>query len=157
MRITKEFKFSAAHRLPLHKGHCSRPHGHNYVFTVAVEGPLVTEPISSMGMVFDYGELKAIVEEKIVARLDHQDLNKVVPEVWPCKVSPEMVNVTTAEILAFLFLYEIHQALPLGVTVEEVVVKETDGTSASYRGEEIPGLEKIFDLGKMEVEDKIGA
>jgi 6-pyruvoyltetrahydropterin/6-carboxytetrahydropterin synthase len=53
-RISKEFTFSAAHRLTgLSLDHpCRRLHGHNYVVRVVLGGPL-----TEVGFVRDYGDL----------------------------------------------------------------------------------------------------
>ena len=71
MRLDVEFYFAAAHRLPRYEGPCFRMHGHNYKFFVAVEGDV--DPQS--GMIADFGEIKRIVGEEILARVDHRVLN----------------------------------------------------------------------------------
>lgn len=70
MVISKEFKFEASHILPLHKGKCSRLHGHSWVLTIAAQGPV--HPVT--GFVCDYGELKALVDIEIIEKLDHSHL-----------------------------------------------------------------------------------
>lgn len=72
MEITRIFTFSAAHHLTQYKGVCERPHGHTYRLAVTVEGP-----IRKNGLVIDFVELKKIVEEKIISKLDHEDLNNI--------------------------------------------------------------------------------
>ena len=71
MRLDVEFYFAAAHRLPRYEGPCFRMHGHNYRFFVAVEGDV--DPRS--GMIADFGDIKRIVQEHVLARVDHRDLN----------------------------------------------------------------------------------
>ena len=73
-RITKEFHFSASHRLDhLPEGHqCARLHGHNYV--VVVE--LAAAELNADGFVRDYQELAAL-KEYIDGTLDHRHLNDV--------------------------------------------------------------------------------
>lgn len=80
--------FNAAHRL--HNpalsdadnarvfGPCNNPnyHGHNYDLDVSVEG----EIDARTGFVADLGVVKRVVEERVVARLDHRNLNLDVPE-----------------------------------------------------------------------------
>lgn len=74
--ITKSFRFEAAHQLAHHRGKCARPHGHSYRLEVALRGPIKHAPgESDHGMVMDFGELKQIVEEAVISRLDHYDLN----------------------------------------------------------------------------------
>ncbi len=73
MRLDVEFAFAAAHRLPRYDGPCFRMHGHNYRFLVGLEGDV--DPRT--GMIADFGEVKRIVQEQILARVDHRNLNDV--------------------------------------------------------------------------------
>jgi 6-pyruvoyltetrahydropterin/6-carboxytetrahydropterin synthase len=73
MRLDVEFYFAAAHRLPRYEGPCFRLHGHNYKFFVTVEGDVD----AGTGMITDFGRLKEIVGEEILARVDHRNLNDV--------------------------------------------------------------------------------
>lgn len=71
--ISKEFHFSASHRLyGLAESHpCSRTHGHNYVVTFYFSGN-----VDENGFVIDYRELQPI-KDFIDNVLDHQHLNDV--------------------------------------------------------------------------------
>jgi len=73
-RISKEFHFSASHRLEhLSEDHqCARLHGHNYI--VVVE--LAAETLNNDGFVRDYGELK-VLKAYIDEKFDHRHLNDV--------------------------------------------------------------------------------
>ncbi len=72
--ITVAATFAAAHRLPNHEGKCFRLHGHTYGLEVTVAGtPQISGPAA--GMVMDFADLRARVDELVVARLDHQLLN----------------------------------------------------------------------------------
>ena len=73
MRLDVEFYFAAAHRLPRYEGPCFRLHGHNYKMFVAVEG----EVDPKTGMIADFGVLKQTVQEHVLARVDHRNLNDV--------------------------------------------------------------------------------
>lgn len=70
MKVAREFTFDAAHFI-LSGGSCEEPHGHTYKLRVVVEGPLKD------GMVIDFREVKRIVNEKVMPKLDHKDLNKL--------------------------------------------------------------------------------
>jgi 6-pyruvoyltetrahydropterin/6-carboxytetrahydropterin synthase len=116
-RITKQFSFSASHRLDhLPEEHpCSRLHGHNYVVEVVLE----SRELNSDGFVRDYGELdplKRFVDE----RLDHRHLEDVLPEGM----------VTSAENIA-RYLYDF--ATVRWPEVAAVRVSETPKTWAEYR------------------------
>lgn len=72
IRLTKEFRFEAAHSLEGYDGACSQIHGHSYRLLVTVEGePLDSPGAPKDGMVMDFGVLKGIVNREIVDRLDH--------------------------------------------------------------------------------------
>jgi len=73
MRLDVEFYFAAAHRLPRYEGPCFRQHGHNYKFFIAVEGDV--DPRT--GMIADFGVLKQVVQEEVLARVDHRNLNDI--------------------------------------------------------------------------------
>lgn len=114
--ISKEFAFSASHRLSgLPDDHqCARLHGHNYVVKVQ----LASNDLDTTGFVLDYGAL-APVKELIDRKLDHRHLNFV------------MAGNPTAENLARWLTHEIRTRVPLpdGVTVS-VGVSETPKTWA---------------------------
>ena len=81
--VTRRVHFNAAHRL--HNpdrpddwnratfGACNNPsfHGHNYELDVTVEGEIDPET----GYVMDLGRLNELVEERLLGRLDHRNLN----------------------------------------------------------------------------------
>lgn len=73
MKLAAQYKFEAAHQLPMvdenHK--CYRLHGHNYKIEVSVCGP-----VDSRGFVIDYAELDAIVQP-LIDSLDHRCLNDI--------------------------------------------------------------------------------
>lgn len=72
IRLTKEFRFEAAHFLPGYDGLCANVHGHSYVLRVTVRGHAQEEQASpKRGMVLDFSVLKPIVEEEVVSLLDH--------------------------------------------------------------------------------------
>jgi 6-pyruvoyltetrahydropterin/6-carboxytetrahydropterin synthase len=78
---TRRFTFSAGHRYHVagwsaaenerRFGRLTVPHGHNYTLDVTVRGDI--DPRT--GMVIDLGELKRIVQETVIERFDHADLN----------------------------------------------------------------------------------
>lgn len=70
MRLSREFKFDAAHKLLNYQGVCGRIHGHTYTLVVTVEG----EP-NENGMIIDFFEMKRIVQEEVIDKLDHTYLN----------------------------------------------------------------------------------
>jgi 6-pyruvoyltetrahydropterin/6-carboxytetrahydropterin synthase len=78
---TRRFTFAAGHRYHVPGwsadenarvfGRLGVPHGHNYTLDVTVRGAIDART----GMVIDLGELKRVVQETVVDRFDHADLN----------------------------------------------------------------------------------
>ena len=75
MLISKDFKFDAAHNLIHYHGKCEKLHGHTYKLRVVLEG----EP-DSEGMIIDFIELKQIVKDKVISRLDHSYINEIITQ-----------------------------------------------------------------------------
>jgi len=73
MELTVEFVFSAAHHLDEAEGRCRTMHGHDYRLLVTVAGPVRGED----GMVMDFHEIEAIVEQAVIAELEGRELNEV--------------------------------------------------------------------------------
>ena len=72
VRITKKFRFEAAHALFSYDGKCKNIHGHNYNLFVTVIGKPISNPKNvKLGMVMDFGDLKKIVNTTIVDKFDH--------------------------------------------------------------------------------------
>jgi 6-pyruvoyltetrahydropterin/6-carboxytetrahydropterin synthase len=72
IRLTKEFRFEMAHALWNYDGLCKNIHGHSYILLVTVIGePCNDEKNPKNGMVMDFGDLKKIVREEIVEKMDH--------------------------------------------------------------------------------------
>lgn len=71
MIVVRRFEFQASHRLPRHPGKCRNLHGHTYFLEVWCEGPV--DPDS--GMVLDFGDVKRVVNDRVLDLLDHSHLN----------------------------------------------------------------------------------
>ena len=72
MLITKEIGIDMGHRVPNHKSKCRNPHGHRYTLEVTITAPLIdTDGASDEGMIFDFGDIKKHMMEKIHDVLDH--------------------------------------------------------------------------------------
>ncbi len=94
--------FSAAHRLYREDwddernqrvfDKCSNPHGHGHTYEleVAVEGEIDPET----GYVMDFGDLKHIVKESVIARVDRRHLNFDVPFLQG--INPTAENIAVA-------------------------------------------------------------
>jgi len=147
MEVTKRFKFSASHVLPLHAGLCSNLHGHNWVLTVAVKGEVDMET----GMVVDYGDIGKVVKP-IIEELDHShlgswntqkvDIFNAEPGPWRTKrVEWLKTDNPTSELL----LIEIaNELVRHGLVFSWLCLKETDDTSCTMTWEEFNGAPPSF-------------
>jgi 6-pyruvoyltetrahydropterin/6-carboxytetrahydropterin synthase len=130
--VTRRYRFSAAHRL--HSDHlsdednrvvfgkCNNPngHGHNYVLFVTVSGDID----STTGMVVDIVALHRVVNDTVVCRFDHQDLN----------LDPEFsTRTTTGENLVMLIWDLLVKEVPSG-RLEKVGLVETRDNYFEYAG-----------------------
>ena len=82
--LRREFEVHAAHRLEHYEGKCSNLHGHLFRIFISVADTYDLDK----GFSLDFGELKRIVEENIINKLDHQNLNDVLP------LNPTAENIT---------------------------------------------------------------
>ena len=72
IRLTKEFGFEMSHALNNYDGLCSNIHGHSYKLFVTIKGePIGDRNSPKYGMVMDFGDLKRIVQSKIIDVYDH--------------------------------------------------------------------------------------
>ncbi|MGH9481751.1 MAG: 6-pyruvoyl trahydropterin synthase family protein [Terriglobales bacterium] len=69
------FRFNALHAFPGDSGYDGRLHGHDYEFTVLLEGERTAGT-----MLYDMRGLKAVVERELIAPLDHNRLDAVLPD-----------------------------------------------------------------------------
>ncbi len=88
IRVTRRYGFSASHRLHAAGltedenyrlyGKCNNPfgHGHNYVLEVSVRGPVDVRS----GRAVDPAALDRLVRERVLAAVDHKNLNEQIEE-----------------------------------------------------------------------------
>ncbi len=118
-RIEKEFKFEAAHFLPNHDGKCKRMHGHSWVGRAILEGQGVEREGPKAGMLMDFGDITAAIENTVEDRLDHHLLNDTLDLENP-----------TAEMIASYLYHAWKNALPGLVAVR---IEETCTSGVEYR------------------------
>ena len=132
--VTRKAHFNAAHRL--HNaakpddwnqktfGKCNNPnwHGHNYTLEVTVAGA----PDAETGYVIDLGKLKKIVNDKVIDKVDHANLNLDVDFLQG--IMPSTENFAVA------IWNELEGALPSG-RLHRVRLYETEHNMAEYFGE----------------------
>jgi 6-pyruvoyltetrahydropterin/6-carboxytetrahydropterin synthase len=104
-------------------GLCNNPngHGHNYVMEVTLSGEVSMET----GMVFDLKALKKLVQEEIIDKVDHKNLN----------VDVDFLSgiIPTAENLAIKFWEVLEPKIQTG-RLHEVKLYESERNFVVYRG-----------------------
>lgn len=118
MILIKEFEFDAAHNLVHYHGKCENLHGHTYKLVVKLEGQPDEE-----GMVFDFVQLKELVNEKIIDEFDHAYLNNIIPQP------------TAENIAVYVWDNLIDDINRDNCRLYEVQVWETKTSGIVYRGE----------------------
>lgn len=144
IRITKEFKFEAAHALKDYDGLCRNIHGHSYELKVTVAGTAIREENNpKLGMVMDFGDLKKIVREEIVSQFDHSViLYKKMPDKLfsDLKEQFERVIITdynpTSEEMLVDFAQRIRSRLPEHVELKYLLLRETVTSYAEWFAED---------------------
>ena len=145
IRLTKEFSFESAHALEGYAGACREIHGHSYRMFVTVIGePLSDAGASDYGMVMDFGELKRIVTEQVVSRMDHSfvlrrsEANEHLAAELAGRFSLiEMVDYQpTCENLLSDFAVRIGRELPSGVRLRSLRLHETATSYAEWYAED---------------------
>jgi 6-pyruvoyltetrahydropterin/6-carboxytetrahydropterin synthase len=133
--LTRRERFSAAHRLfnpnltdeenEAIYGPCANPnwHGHNYTLWITIRG----EVNSKTGYVVDLKQMSQIIRNKVIAKLDHKNINMEVDFMAGQFVSTEN--------LAMGIWKELVPSLTdLGVELHCVKLQETENNSVEYYG-----------------------
>lgn len=145
IRLTKEFSFESAHALWGYDGKCREVHGHSYRLFVTVKGEPISDPQSpKLGMVMDFGELKAIVAQQITDRLDHSFVMRRTAEAESLAevMKSQFTNVIlvdyqpTCENMLQDFAARIKAALPEGVELHSLRLHETATSYAEWYNDE---------------------
>lgn len=105
--VIKRMEISASHHLKLsYPSKCENLHGHNWIITVYCR----SLTLNADGMVVDFTHIKQAVH----ARLDHQNLNNVLPfnptaeniACWVCQQIPSCFKVEVKESEGNTVIYE---------------------------------------------------
>ncbi len=145
IRLTKEFSFESAHALEGYDGACREVHGHSYRLFVTVKGNPIEDPTSAKcGMVIDFGDLKRVVNEQIINRLDHSFVMRRSPqaeqlaEVMSAQFSKVILvdYQPTCENMLSDFAARIAPRLPQGVKIHSLKLHETATSYAEWYAED---------------------
>lgn len=132
--ITRRETFSAAHRLFRPElsdeenlkifGKCSNPnwHGHNYTLEVVIAGEINPET----GFVLDAKELKKIIHQYVIDKVDHKNLN----------IDTDFMKgiIPTSENICVAIWNQLKDKIPSG-KLYAVKLYETENNYFEYRGE----------------------
>lgn len=133
--ITRRERFSAAHRMFRPEwtdeknlevfGKCANSnwHGHNYVLYVTVKG----EPTEELGLLININKLKQIIQEKVIEKIDHKNIN--------LEVSFMQGKIATTENLAIAIWDELKPHLRKeGAALHCIKIAETENNFVEYYG-----------------------
>lgn len=132
--LTRQEHFNAAHKLynPAWSaekneavfGKCANEnwHGHNYELFVTIKG----EPSGETGFVYDVKKLSIIIQEKVVDKIDHRNLN--------VDVDFMKGKMCSTENLAIGIWNELIKYLPPEVILHSVKLYETPSIYVEYFG-----------------------
>ncbi len=134
--ITRRERFNAAHRLfrPDYSdeknmevfGKCSNPnwHGHNYQLFVTVKGNLNDET----GFLINLKTLSKVIREKVIAKVDHKNIN--------LEVDFMKGKLASTENLAIAIWNELEDSVKnLNATLHCVKVTESENNYVEYFGD----------------------
>ena len=134
--ITRKEHFNAAHKLFKPEwsddknnevfGKCANPnwHGHNYNLYITIKGEINPET----GFVMDLKTLSSIINEEIIDKVDHKNLNLDVPFLEGKMTSTEVITVEFWNILAPLIKEN-------GALLHKIRLEETERNFVEYFGE----------------------
>ena len=133
--ISRKVEFCASHRLynpefsdeknEATYGRCNNVngHGHNYVLEVTLRGSIAPDT----GMVMDLKALKTLLENEILEKVDHKNLNVDVDFLQGV--------IPTAENIVASFWNILEDRLPENCELFEMKLWESENNLAIYRGE----------------------
>ena len=133
--LTRRERFSAAHRMFRMEwtdeenmevfGKCSNPnwHGHNYVLYVTVRGEISGEN----GFVINMNDLKKIIREHVIDKIDHRNINTEVDFMSGKIATTENLAVSVWDVLR----PHIEEA---GASLHCIRIEETENNSVEYYG-----------------------
>jgi 6-pyruvoyltetrahydropterin/6-carboxytetrahydropterin synthase len=133
--ITRRERFNAAHRLfkPEYSdeqnlqvfGKCSNPnwHGHNYTLFVTVKGDVNPDT----GFLVNLKDLSAVIDEKVIEKLDHRNIN--------LEVDFMAGKLASTENLAKGIWNELAEPISgMGAALHSIKLYETENNFVEYLG-----------------------
>lgn len=144
MIIKKTVEFDAAHMLGNHVGGCQNLHGHTYKMVVGVSGKAeyLIEEGSSKGMIMDFRNLKAILND-LVSQIDHSYICNI-QDIFQCRLCKllesegkkvfKIEEESTVENMCKLFMKELKEKIP---GIHSIEIWETPTSSCYIEASEV--------------------
>ena len=137
LRLTRRYPFCASHRLQVDSlteeenqrlfGKCNNPygHGHNYVLELSIEG----EADPDTGLLAARDALDRMVHERVIAQIDHKDMNADVAEFQQRNPTTENLAIVMGE-----WLCQAWRAAPPapGARLARIRLEETGKNSFEF-------------------------
>lgn len=124
--ICVQRSFSGAHHLRGYHGKCERQHGHNWKVQIYIKG----SRLDKAGLLFDFVKLREGLNG-VLARLDHQDLNKV-PPFNKENVSSENLARYIFDAMGRKIAAAARAGRARGCSMSRVTIWETENSFATY-------------------------
>ena len=123
LTVIKRFEFEYAHYLPGYNGPCRQLHGHRAELEVGVSAEINPKT----GMVVDFKNLKGVVKQMVIDRLDHRCLNELEIPGFP-------LDCPTAENTILWIVEQLQKAWAIS-DIELTLVRlwETSGSWVEWR------------------------
>lgn len=145
IRLTKIFSFETAHALYRYDGKCKNIHGHSYRLQVTISGKVnENEKDAKFGMLYDFGDLKRLVQKEITEPFDHATIlnresgHRELGEFLQ-KEGHKIIFTSyqpTCENMLFDFSQKIKQQLPKEIKLHSLRLYETENSYAEWFAED---------------------
>lgn len=138
LQISKIFRFEMAHAIYGYAGKCKNVHGHSYILHVTITGSSDNNNyIPAPGFIYDFKQLKKIVNDTIINKLDHQ----LVLSNEYLQSNPELISAEnifawemepTAENILIYIKQNLQLALPEEIKLAKLQLFETADSYAEW-------------------------
>lgn len=141
LQVTKIFRFETAHAIHGYNGQCCNIHGHSYELHVTVVSLNNTDAyIPSPGFIFDFKELKQLVNKAAIQHFDHclilsDDYVKQHPFVKSLENLTVWEMEPTAENILLYISNTLRKELPENVVLHKLKLYETRDSYAEWQNE----------------------
>lgn len=123
-RVHVRDHFDAAHYLRGYSGRCEALHGHRWEVVLAVE----RKDLDEIDLAYDFTEVKRLLREVVLARLDHRCLNDVPPF--------DEINASTENLARVIYGWMAQALARAPVRLAYVEVYESPDSWVRYTPEE---------------------